>query len=264
MPDYSRYQLLQVEEANGVATVTLNRPESLNAFNEDLHTEVEDVFLDLAGDPAVKAIILTGAGRAFSAGGDIREMAQCAAEGRTIISLEAGRRIINNLLMIEVPIIAAINGDAMGLGATVALFCDIALAATTARIGDPHVRVGLVAGDGGAVIWPLLLSLHRAKYYLLTGDLIPALEAERMGLIFRAVPPDELMPAATELAQRLANGPPFALRGTKVAVNKLLRERTNLILDTSLGLEFLSMATEDHREATHAFIEKRVPHFKGR
>lgn len=265
MADYSRYQALKVEKAQGVATLTLNRPEALNAISSDLHRELEDAFLDLADDGEVNAIILTGAGRAFSAGGDVKGMAERAARRELPHWLLSGpRRLIHSILEVQQPIIAAINGDAVGLGATVALFCDITLAANTARIGDPHVRVGLVAGDGGAIIWPLLLPLHRAKYYLLTGELIPAPEAERLGLIHRAVPPEELMPAAAELAQRLASGPSLAIRWTKMAINRALRERVNLILEASLGLEALSMASEDHLEAAQAFVDKRAPRFKGR
>ena len=265
MTDYSRYQALNVEKAQGVATLTLNRPQALNAIGEALHRELEDVFLDLAGDTEVNAVVLTGAGRAFSAGGDVKGMAQRAAAKTFPSWLMTGpRRLIHNMLEVQQPIIAAVNGDAVGLGATVALFCDMVLAANTARIGDPHVRVGLVAGDGGAIIWPMLLPLHRAKYYLLTGDLIPAPEAERLGLIHRALPQEELMSAATDLAGRLASGPSLAIRWTKMSVNRALRERVNLILEPSLGLEALTMASEDHLEAAQAFVEKRTPQFRGR
>lgn len=163
----------------------------------------------------------------------------------------------------EQPIVAAVNGDAVGLGATLALFCDIIIASEKARFGDPHVRVGLVAGDGGAVIWPLLCGVTKAKEYLMTGDLISAAEAERIGLINHAVPLGEVMPKAIELARRLANGPTRAIRWTKLACNKRLRDEVNLVLDASLAVETISMLTEDHREAARAFVEKRSPKFKG-
>jgi len=167
--DYSRYQALNVEKAQGVATLTLNRPQALNAIGEALHRELEDVFLDLAGDTEVNAVVLTGAGRAFSAGGDVKGMAQRAAAKTFPSWLMTGpRRLIHNMLEVQQPIIAAVNGDAVGLGATVALFCDMVLAANTARIGDPHVRVGLMAGDGGAIIWPMLPSARTtaiARYF---------------------------------------------------------------------------------------------------
>ena len=180
------------------------------------------------------------------------------------INMEGARRLINNLLGVEQPLIAAVNGDAVGLGATVALFCDVIYMAETARIGDPHVRVGLVAGDGGAVIWPLLVGPARAKEMLLTGDLLSAKDAERMGLVNRVVPADQLMPTAMALAARLAKGPTKALRWTKLAVNKWLREQVNLVLDTSLGLEWVSMGLQDHQEAVRAFLEKREPRYTGK
>jgi enoyl-CoA hydratase len=174
------------------------------------------------------------------------------------------RKIILDLLEVEQPIISAINGPATGLGATLALFSDVIFAAENARIGDPHVRVGVVAGDGGAIIWPWLVGAARAKEYLMTGDLLTAQEAERIGLINRVVPPDKLMSTAMEFATRLANGPTKAIRWTKVSVNKILRDTTNLVLDTCLALEKQCFYTEDHKEAISAFVEKREPKFKGR
>jgi len=179
------------------------------------------------------------------------------------VPLRYGKRLIHNMIEVEQPIIAAVNGDAVGLGATLALFCDIIIASEKARFGDPHVRVGLVAGDGGAVIWPLLCGVAKAKEYLMTGDLISAAEAERIGLINHVVPPGEVMPKAMELAHRLANGPTRAIRWTKLACNKRLRDEVNLVLDASLAVETISMLTEDHREAARAFVEKRSPKFKG-
>jgi len=263
--DYRRYQVIKVEKAQGVATLTLNRPQALNAFDSALHTELEDVLEEVARDPEVNAVVLTGAGRAFCAGGDIRGMeARLKDPSAPRINMEGARRLINNLLGVEQPLIAAVNGDAVGLGATVALFCDVIYMAETARIGDPHVRVGLVAGDGGAVIWPLLVGPARAKEMLLTGDLLSAKDAERMGLVNRVVPADQLMPTAMALATRLAKGPTKALRWTKLAVNKWLREQVNLVLDTSLGLEWVSMGLQDHQEAVRAFLEKREPRYTGK
>jgi enoyl-CoA hydratase len=173
------------------------------------------------------------------------------------------RRLIQNMLMVEQPIIGAINGDAVGLGATIALFCDVVIAAEKARFGDPHVKVGIVAGDGGAIIWPALIGVSRAKEFLMTGKLINAVEAERIGLVNHAVPQSEVLAKARELAQELADGPTWAIRYTKVAVNKWLSHQVNLILDASLGLEMLTFNTEDHKEATRAWVEKRKPQFKG-
>ncbi len=268
MVDYN-YRTLLVEKADRVLTLTLNRPERLNAVGDGMHEELEDFFGRVNADSDVNAIILTGAGRAFCAGGDISEMGgDSSGPGRTSGPAPAfsrgPRRMIVNLLEVEAPVIVALNGDAVGFGATLALFGDVIIASENARIGDTHVRVGFVAGDGGAVIWPLLVGVHRAKEYLMTGDLIPAREAERIGLVNHVVPADEVLPKARELAQRLADGPTWAIRWTKASINKVLRERMNLILDTSLAFEALSSGTEDMREAARAFMEKRKPNFTGR
>jgi enoyl-CoA hydratase len=268
MSDYSQYRTIIVEKANKVATITLNRPDRLNAVGGGMHEELEDVFGRLNGDSEVNAVLLTGAGRAFCAGGDISAMGGAEDAGprpAAQISMSRGpRRLILNILEVEAPIVVAMNGDAVGLGATLALFGDIIVASESARIGDTHVRMGLVAGDGGAVIWPLMIGVHKAKEALLLGELIPAPEAERIGLFNHVVPADEVLPKARELAERLAAGPTWAVRWTKSSINKLVRERMNLILDTSLAFEALTVTTEDHREAAQAWMEKRKPEFQGR
>lgn len=264
MADYKRYQTIKVEKDGKVAIVTLNRPESMNAVNPQLHTEMEDVFADLTRDDDVNAVVLTGAGKAFCSGGDVKGMDARQFEPlKARVPLRSAKRLIQNMLDLEQPIIAAVNGHAVGLGATLALFCDVIIASQNAKIGDPHVRVGLVAGDGGAVIWPLLCGIAKAKEYLMTGDLMTAAEAERIGLINYAVPPDQVMPKAMEMAQRLANGPTRAIRWTKLSCNKRLRDEVNLVLEASLAVESLTMFTEDHKEATRAFVEKRAPQYKG-
>jgi enoyl-CoA hydratase/carnithine racemase len=263
MPDYSRYHTLKIDCADQVATVTLNRPEALNAVNEQMHTELETLFAEVAYDDAINAIVLTGAGRAFCAGGDIKGMDSRVREGVRRVPLRGAKRLIQHMLEVEQPIIGAINGDAVGLGATVALFCDMIIADERARFGDTHIKVGLVAGDGGAVIWPLLVGVARAKEFLLTGDLITATEAERIGLVNRVVPAGQAYPEGLALAKRLAAGPTRAMRWTKLALNKRLKDEVNLVLDASLAVETLSMATDDHREAARAFVEKRPPRFTG-
>jgi enoyl-CoA hydratase len=174
------------------------------------------------------------------------------------------KQIIFSLLDCEKPVIAKLNGHATGLGATIALFCDIVFAAESAKIGDPHVSVGLVAGDGGAVIWPQLIGYARAKEYLMTGDPIPAREAERIGLINHVVPDAELDARVDAFVARLAAGAPQAIKYTKVAVNLRLKEIAHTILDASMAYEMLTFATNDHREAVSAFLEKRKPVFTGR
>jgi len=263
--DYSKYRLIKVSKEGKVAILTLDRPEALNAINPQLHTELEDIFADVARDSDVNTVVLTGAGRAFCAGGDVKGMDAREFNDplKARVPLSYARRLIHNLLDVEQPIVAAVNGHAVGLGATLALFCDVIIASENAKFGDPHVSVGLVAGDGGAVIWPLLCGLARAKEYLMTGDLISATEAERIGLVNHVVASDQVMPKSMELAHRLANGPTKAIRWTKMACNKRLRDEVNLVLEASLAAETLSMMTEDHKEAARAFTEKRKPEFKG-
>lgn len=267
MTDYS-YSTLLVDQPDNILTITMNRPERLNAVDEVMHQELEDVFGRVGRDPEVSAVVLTGAGRGFCSGGDVRAMDErggaIALQDRPLGAVsQGGRRIIHNMLWVEQPMICALNGVAAGLGATLALFCDIIYASDRARIGDTHVRAGLVAGDGGAVIWPLLIGMAKAKELLMTGEIIGAHEAERIGLVNKVVPHDELMETVMELARRLASGPALAVRGTKHALNKKLWNDLNLSLDMGLALEERSARHPDHREAARAFVEKRPPQFKG-
>jgi len=268
MADYSRYEFITVDKADKLATVTLNRPDSLNAVNPQLHHELERIWVDLAEDADVNAILLTGAGKAFCAGGDVKGMASRAgkAEGRSraMVSPAGGRRLVQNMLDVEQPIIGAINGDAVGLGATIALLCDVIVASEKARFADTHVRVGIVAGDGGAVIWPLLIGPARAKEFLMRGHFVNGADAAKMGLVNYAVPPEAVLPKAREIAQELAEGPTWAIRWSKLSVNKWLKDQVNLIMDASLAYEMLTFNTEDHKEAARAFVEKRKPKYQGR
>ncbi len=266
--DYARYQCLRIEVADRVATVTLNRPESGNRIDHRFHVELQDVWVDLARDHDVNAILLAGSGKYFSVGGNVKGMQDRPGgdvfEEGEMLEPSGGRRIVQNILDCEKPIVCAINGDCIGLGATVALLCDITVASQAARIADPHVKIGLVAGDGGAVIWPMLVGPNRAKEFLMRGNLIGAVEAERIGLLNYALPPDEVLPKARALAQELADGPPWAIRWTKLSVNKAIKEQFNLIMDASYALEMCTFQTSDHREAVTAFIEKRKPKYTGR
>ncbi|HYA34356.1 MAG TPA: enoyl-CoA hydratase-related protein [Candidatus Binataceae bacterium] len=268
MSDYSKYRCIKVEKDNKLATVTLNRPEALNAVNQDLHDELEHIWIDIASDSDVYAVMLTGAGKAFSAGGDVKNMAARwgTAEGSQWLrrTAPAGRRIIERMLDVEQPIVSAVNGDAMGLGANLALMCDVIVASETARIADTHVKVGIVAGDSGAVIWPLLVGPARAKEFLMRGTMLTGADAARIGLVNYAVPAGEVVAKAHSIARELADGPTFAIRWSKLAVNKWLKQQVNLILDASLAYEMMTFYTEDHKEAATAFAEKRKPTFKGK
>jgi enoyl-CoA hydratase len=269
--DYGEYEFLNVAVADRIATITINRPDRLNAVHNALHHELEQIWIDVRADQDVNAIILTGAGRAFCAGGDVKGMAEGSlsgvapkkgkGRGRGPIAASNGRRVIENMLDVEQPIIGAINGDAIGLGATLALLCDITVASEKARFADTHVKVGIVAGDGGAVIWPLLIGPHRAKEFLMRGNFISGAEAGRIGMVNYAVAPDDVMTKARELARELADGPTWAIRWSKLAVNKWLKQQANLILDASLAYEMMTFNTKDHQEAVKAFVEKRKPNF---
>src|SRR5260221_2026864 len=270
MTDYSQYECIKVEKADTLATVTVNRQDYLNAVNPQLDHELERSWLDLAEDTEVNAILLTGAGKAFCAGGDVKGMASPSGsrkEGKPrpfALNPAGGRRLVQRMLDVEQPIIGAINGDAVGLGATIALFCDVIVASEKARFGDPHVRVGIVAGDGGAIIWPALIGPARAKEFLMRGHLVNGTDAAKMGLVNYAVPPEQVLPKAQEIARELASGPTWAIRWSKLSVNKWLKDQVNLILDASLAYEMITFTTEDHKEAAQSFVEKRKPKYQGR
>lgn len=265
--DYEKYKYLLIEKKDGIATVTINRPDTLNAIKPDVHTEVEYIWIDLAADPEVKAIVLTGAGRAFSAGGDVKAMAERAQtpHGNEYALHVPARtlRIYDHMLSTPQPIIAAVNGDAMGLGMSLALFADISIVAEDARMGDTHVKIGLVAGDGGAVIWPLIIGVQKAKEFLMRGRVVRGSEAAAMNLVNMAVPKDQVLAKAHEMAAEIAANPIWAVRWTKLSVNKMIRQQLNLILETSIAYESLTMMTNDYKEAATAFVEKRPPKFSG-
>ncbi len=262
MVDYSKYKCIKIDRDGPVLTIALNRPE-MNAVNAELHYELSQVFADANMDHEAKVVVLTGANKAFCAGGDIKWMEEMQKPGTFRSIMPEGKKIVMDLIDLEKPVIAKLNGHAIGLGATIALFCDIIIASEKAKIGDPHVQVGLVAGDGGAVIWPFLIGMCRAKRFLFTGDLIDASEAATIGLINKAVPPEQLDEEVNKMAQRLAGGALVAINYTKISVNKTLRFIADLIMDTSISLEGHSVATQDHLEGVRAFIEKRKPNFKG-
>ncbi len=268
MTDYASYKCLKIEVAGKLATVTFNRPEAHHAMNQEFIAELRGIWFDLAEDTAVNAVLLRSSGRFFSVGGDVKAMSHRPGgdflkEGE-MADPARSRRLVFNLLELDKPIVCAIQGDAIGLAATIALLCDITVASEAARIGDPHARIGLVAGDGGAAIWPLLIGISRAKEFLMRGSLIKGKDAERIGLVNYALPAEQVLPKATEIAQELADGATWAIRWTKLSVNRILKQNMHMILDASMALEHETMHMEDHREATKAFAEKRKPSFTGR
>jgi enoyl-CoA hydratase len=263
--NYSGYQAIAFRRDGNVLHATFNRPDVLNAFDEVLDRECGQLFSDVAVDEETNVLVLTGAGKAFSAGGDIEHMQAVIDQPHLFLDgIRNGKKLLFGMLDCPKPIIAKVNGAAIGLGATIALFSDIIIAANHAKIADPHVKVGFTAGDGGAVIWPALLGHARAKQYLLTGDTITGEDAARIGLINQAVPAAELDRVVDEFAQRIANGASLAIQWTKLSVNIALKQQLNDVIDASFAYEALSNQTADHQEAVNAFREKRAPRFTGK
>lgn len=267
MTDHYGFTTIATELDGAILRITLNRPDRLNSVNALMHEELRDLYARLATDSTFEVAIITGAGRAFCAGGDFEQMEQNNADGGAGYDdgfsslLVDSVAMAKNILAVRQPVIAAVNGDAIGLGATLALFSDIVYIADDARIGDPHVQAGLVAADGGVVLWPLLVGVNRAKEYLMLGDLLDGPEAERIGLVNHCVPAAELAAAADATAARLATGAALAIRFNKRLVNKELEERVDRLYESALAMEAITFMSADHREAVAAFSERRRPEF---
>lgn len=257
---YEDFQHLLFEIGDdGVALVTINRPEHLNAANDRLHFELSQVWRTLAADERVRTIVVTGAGdRAFSAGGDLADIERrgaLPAEERleAIVALmKEASDLVYEMVNCDRVIISAINGVAVGAGLAVALMADISLIAEEARLTDGHVRLGVAAGDHAAMVWPLLCGMAKAKYYLLTSDFLDGREAERIGLVSRAVPRAQLMPEALRIARELAAAPQHAQRFTKRALNQWLRLGGVASFDYSLALEMMGFFGKDAAEGAAA------------
>ncbi|MDR7586777.1 MAG: enoyl-CoA hydratase/isomerase family protein [Armatimonadota bacterium] len=262
MLDYKDYQHLAFERRpHGVLLITLNRPEVLNATNDRMHWELTQVWLTVDRDPETRVAVVTGAGRAFSAGGDLEMVQANATDARRLANtVREASDIVYNMINLDKPIVSAINGVAVGAGLVVALMADVSIIAEDVRLTDGHTRLGVVAGDHAAIIWPLLCGMAKAKYYLLTSDFIDAREAERIGLVTFCVPRDQLMAKAFEVADRLAQGSQQAIRWTKRTLNNWLR-MAGPIFDQSIALEMLTFMMEDVHEGIRAIREKRPPRF---
>lgn len=273
MRDYSDFPNLLVEPQgrNGdIFLVTINKPDRLNAIDPDTHTQLGRIWRTLDRDPDCRVVVLTGAGRAFSAGVDFK-----GPEGTSIIETAKphyrnlrGRpgasKILDYILEVEKPIISMINGPAMGLGFILALIADITVASTDAKMGDTHINVGLTPGDGGVLLLPLLVGMNVAKELLLTGDVITGERAAQLGVVNHAVPPEQLREFTLELAEKLAQKAPYAVKTTKAAVNMILKRRALDVLDLSHLYEQLAMRTDDHREGIKSVWEGREPNYVGR
>ncbi len=262
---YRDYEALTFVRAGKVLTVTINRPETRNAVDERLHGELARVFIDVDHDDETDVVILTGAGDAFCAGGDLNWLLSLYGDPvRTAEIIRNDRRIQNAMLDLEKPIIARVAGPAIGLGCSLALFCDFVYATPDARFADPHVSVGVVAGDGGPLLWPHLIGYARARRYLLTGDPITGSEAATIGLITAAIDSEEIDGEVQKMAERLAAGATYAIRWTKTSINAGLKAMANAIMDRAAAYENMTLMTEDHRIALEAFRDKRRPNFVGR
>jgi enoyl-CoA hydratase len=255
------YKYIKFEREGVILRVIIDHGE-MSLVDGGLHDELSHVFYDVAADKESEVIILQSAGRVFMAGGDIKYMEELHSRpGEFSNTVREAKRVVFNLLDCDKPVICRIQGDAIGLGSTLALLCDIVVAEENARFSDPHVRVGLAAGDGGSMLWPQLVGYARAKYYVLTGDLIDAKRAEEIGLIAFAVPADELDAKVNSIAQKLAKGATQAIRATKATMNIGLKQLAHSMMDAGMAHEGLSNATSDHGEAVAAFREKRKPVF---
>lgn len=252
-------ELLIHDRGQGIRLVTLNRPEDFNAVSARLHRSLIAVWRHLADDPETRAVVLTGAGSAFSAGGDMQHLAAARKDlGLRRAEIEGARRLVSALLEFPLPVVAAVNGPAVGLGCSLAALSDVVLISEDAYLADPHVSVGLTAADGGAPVWPALMGLLHAKEYLLTGDRIPAQQAVAFGLANRVLPAAELLAEALGVASRLAQQPRHAVITTKKALNMHLARAVSGVLEYALAEEFASFDTAEHQAVVDSFLLKRA------
>ena len=260
--DYSDYHQLAFERrAHGVLLITLNNPEKYNATDERMHGEIARVFRDVSRDPLTRVAVVTGAGKAFSAGGDLAMVERMNGDyDRASHMLDEMSEMVYSIVDCDKPVISAINGVAVGAGTVVGLLADISICAEDARIGDGHVKLGVAAGDHAAIIWPLLAGLAKSKYYLLTGEMITGAEAERVGLVSKALPREEVLDEALRVAEVIGTGAQQAIRLTKRSINGWVRN-ARPIFDQSAAYEILCFMGPDVVEGAAALREKRAPRF---
>lgn len=259
---YDTYEQLTFERRDhGVVVITLDQPEKYNAADEGMHAELARVWTEVDRDPDTRVAVVTGAGTAFSAGGDLAMVERMAGDhGRVTHMLREMSDLVYNIVNCEKPIVSAINGVAVGAGLVVALLSDISICAEDARLGDGHVKLGVAAGDHAAIIWPLLAGLAKARYYLLTGEMVTGAEAERIGLVSKALPRDQVLDEALRIAEVLGTGSQTAVRWTKRALASWLRT-AGPIFEQSAAYEMLGFLGPDVREGVAALREKRPPRF---
>jgi enoyl-CoA hydratase len=265
--DYAKYEELKLALQDGIMTLTLSNPGKRNAITAQMSLELTTIWDDLWLDPEVKVIILTGEGADFCSGFDVGVMGKRAGSGRPPgpvhpVSRNA-RKHVFGIIECEKPVIAKVKGVAYGLGVNLALACDFAFVTEDARLCDSHVRAGMVAGDGGVLLWPLAIGLQRAKEYLMTGDPISGKVAGEIGLINRAMPSAELDAYVQAMAEKLRDLPPHAVNYTKTSLNVLLKQLASSAFEASVAYEVYTMSTADHKEAVKAMSEKRKGHYIG-
>jgi enoyl-CoA hydratase len=259
---YSKYASFDVDRpADGVLRLTFNRPERLNTLDRDGHREIAEIWRDVDRDPDTRAVLLRGAGKAFSAGGDFALVDELIGDFEARVRMwHEARDLVHNILDCSRPIVSAIQGPAVGAGLVAALLADVSVAAKTARIVDGHTRLGVAAGDHSVILWPLLCGMAKAKYHLLLCEPMTGEEAERIGLVSLAVDESELQQKSLDIAVRLANGAQTAIRWTKHALNNWMRS-AGPAFDASLALELLGFGGPEAREGLASFREKRPPVF---
>jgi len=260
--DYGDFDHLSFERRHdGVVVVTLDRPDVLNAADVRMHREMSEVWAVVDADPDARVTVVTGAGRAFSAGGDLAMIDEMTRDYEAMLTQwRDARAIVEKMLAADKPVVSAINGVAVGAGLAVALLADISIAGASARLSDGHVRLGVAAGDHAALLWPLLCGMAKAKYYLLTADFVDGPEAERIGLVSKCVPDDQVLPEALAVAGRLARGSATAVQWTRRVMNQWLRSASP-VFGESVALEMLGFLGADAREGLAAVRERRDPVF---
>lgn len=261
------YRTLRVErQPNGRADLTLSRPDLLNRVDDESRQELIDALTEIGWDAATRVIVVAAEGKVFSSGGDFDMMRLKHGDVAAVTKgTEASRRLVETMHDVPVPLVAAVHGHAYGIGSTIVLSCDVVVASRGARIVDSHVRIGLVAGDGGVVVWPSAVGMIRAKRHLLTGDPLLAEDAYAMGAVSDLVEtPQEVLPLACRIADDIAGLPPLAVRGTKKSFNQVMRLRAAEVLELSAAYEAETMHSEDLLEAIDAFQAKREPRYRGR
>ena len=263
--DAMEFSTMRVTRDDHVLSITIDHPSSpMNAVDALLHREFAELFRALKHERDARVAILTGSGRAFSAGGDLTWFPELRDPARLHDLRREAKQLIWDELDVEIPLVCALNGHAVGLGASIALLCDVIVMADTATIVDPHVQVGLVAGDGGSAIWPLLVGPLAAKRHLMLGEPLTADEARRLGVAAEVCGADSLEPTARRWAERLAAQAPLAVQGTKISVNQQIKQTLLSSFDLSTALEMPCFLSADHAEAVDAFRDERSPTFEGR